>query len=347
MTIMLFLGKTYQKEDFLRRVGRIEQIAGVRPSRLLSGKSDGIKIWDVTTGSGLEFSVMENKCLDLLSLKYRGINLCFLSKPGAVSPEYFNVHGMEFGRYFHGGLYTCGLGNIGESCVDGETEYNWHGRISQTPAENFSAFSGWNGDEYQITLFGEMHEAAHSHENLVLKRTISTKLGENSLVIQDTVENRGFQKEAVMMLYHMNFGFPLVDEDSRVLFSRGKAEVFADYSRLGESGSRISGKPIDGGQCDTYFFKPDGDGNACAALMNDRLGLGVSLQYSANSFPYLVEWRNLVSGDYSIALEPCTQYPLNRLNEKARENMIFLEAQEARGFQLQITVLDGTEPTAV
>lgn len=66
------LGGEIEKADLLRKIGRIEQIAGARPVKLAFGKAEGIKAWEIYNGSGLEFCVMESKCLDLLYAKYRG-----------------------------------------------------------------------------------------------------------------------------------------------------------------------------------------------------------------------------------------------------------------------------------
>ena len=50
-----------EKADLLRKIGRIEQIAGARPVKLASGKAEGIKAWEIYNGSGLEFCVMESQ----------------------------------------------------------------------------------------------------------------------------------------------------------------------------------------------------------------------------------------------------------------------------------------------
>ena len=344
MGLIKLLWEDTVKEQLLRKLGRIEQLAGARPIQLRAGKSEGVKAWEVYTGSGLEFCVMEDKCLDLLFMKYKGVNLSFLAKPGPVAPSYFNVHGMEFGRYFHGGmLYTCGLGNIGESCVEGETEYNWHGRISQTPAENFKVQKEWRGERYIISLSVEMHEAAHSHEHLVLKRKISTHLGAKKLWIHDTVENLGFTREAIMLLYHMNFGYPLLNKNSRILTPLSEVELYANATGTTADSFWHSGNPVDGGLCDTFFHRlaVDKDKFTSVALINDSLSLGVYLRYSIVEFPMLVEWRNLVSGDYSVALEPCTQYPLNRLSEKAKKDMVFLNPLKSRKYRIEMGILEG------
>ena len=76
-------------------------------------KADPIACRKIRRGQGMgglyrfwiRICVMEDKCLDLLFMKYKGVNLSFLAKPGPVAPSYFNVHGMEFGRYFMVGCY--------------------------------------------------------------------------------------------------------------------------------------------------------------------------------------------------------------------------------------------------
>jgi len=44
-----------------------------------------LKAFDVTTGGDLEFTVLEEKCLDIFTMKYKGINLNYVSKPRLVS----------------------------------------------------------------------------------------------------------------------------------------------------------------------------------------------------------------------------------------------------------------------
>ena len=65
------LGKTYSKKDLFRYAGNINQIAGITESRLIDRKSDGVKIYRVKTGSGLEYTVLPSKCMDIAELSYK------------------------------------------------------------------------------------------------------------------------------------------------------------------------------------------------------------------------------------------------------------------------------------
>ena len=181
------------------------------------------------------------------------------------------------------------------------------------------------------------------HEHLVLKRKISTHLGAKKLWIHDTVENLGFTREAIMLLYHMNFGYPLLNKNSRILTPLSEVELYANATGTTADSFWHSGNPVDGGLCDTFFHRlaVDKDKFTSVALINDSLSLGVYLRYSIVEFPMLVEWRNLVSGDYSVALEPCTQYPLNRLSEKAKKDMVFLNPLKSRKYRIEMGILEG------
>ena len=59
---------------------------------------------------------------------------------------------------------------------------------------------------------GVVEETIIYGEFLRLTRTITSRLGSNVLEIDDTVENLAFQPAPLMLMYHCNFGFPLLDE---------------------------------------------------------------------------------------------------------------------------------------
>lgn len=94
-----------------------------------------------------------------------------------------------------------------------------------------------------------------------------------------------------------------------------------NYTKSDEQAFRHITDPVDGSSCDTYFHRPatDASGYTSVAIINDDLRLGVYLRYLRKDFPFMVEWKNMVSGDYALALEPCTQYPLNRMSKEAQK----------------------------
>ena len=100
--------------ELLKQLGNIGQIAGIRESRLLRGRGEGIAIAEFYNAAGLRFTVVPDRCMDLFDLSYKGVNLGFQSKNGLTSPQAFCPSDGEFSEQWPGGmLVTCGLGNVG------------------------------------------------------------------------------------------------------------------------------------------------------------------------------------------------------------------------------------------
>lgn len=54
-------------------------------------------------------------------------------------------------------------------------------------------------------------------ENLVLERRIQGEVGTDTVRIHDTVRNLGFYPTPHLLLYHVNLGWPAVDETTRLV----------------------------------------------------------------------------------------------------------------------------------
>ncbi len=68
-------------------IGHPHQLYGAVPYQYAQGKAKGVKAIAVKNGAGLEVNILEDRCLDISHLSYKGINLSYLSKCGIVGPE--------------------------------------------------------------------------------------------------------------------------------------------------------------------------------------------------------------------------------------------------------------------
>ncbi len=156
--------------------------------------------------------------MDICAAKYRGASLSWEATPGPVHPAHFEREGLGWLRTFHGGLLAgCGLTSAGAPCVDEGQALGLHGRLNHIPAAGVWADGAWRGDEYEMWVRGHMRQTVVFGENLTLTRRIWAHLGESRLFIRDVVANEGFGTTPHMMLYHCNFGFPLLDEGTELL----------------------------------------------------------------------------------------------------------------------------------
>ena len=213
-------GRDYTKAELLRLVGDMSQLAAVRRAELTEGNERGAGLIEVSNASGLSFSVLPGRALDIAAATYQGRSLCFRSATGDVGPAFFEPAGYGWMRSFFGGLLiSCGLTFVGHPETDPEEEgeeLGLHGRLSAIPARDVSAGGSWQGDQYRLRIAGTMREAVALGTTLELRREITTTLGERRISIHDRVENLGGLRSPLMLLYHTNPGFPLLDEGTPV-----------------------------------------------------------------------------------------------------------------------------------
>lgn len=298
----------------LKKLGNIDQIAGIRESVLLRGRGEGTKIAEVYNASGLRFSVMPDRCMDIYDLSFKGINISFHSKNGIVSPLSFSPSVDEFPEQWPGGmLCTCGLSNVNlHNVMDGET-HPTHGRISSVPASNFGTESFWDGDEYKLRVSGEMHETVMFGRHFSLKRTIETGLSEPSVTITDVITNMGAYQEPYMLLYHMNFGSPFLSPDTECIIREGKVNPLC----VGSVDNVHVEEPDDAYEAQKFLIT-DFPKMGHAELINRKIGMKAELIFTTDNLPNMVEWKHLKSHDYCLALEPTNTWAMNR--KQAMEN---------------------------
>jgi hypothetical protein len=188
-------------------------------------------------------------------------------------------------------------------------------------------------------------------ENLVLTRRIEAELGGVTISVDDRVENRGFRRTPHMLLYHYNFGYPLLDEGAELLVpSRAIVHAVHRDLRAQGVGYRIQGPPR--ADFSEQVYEHDvvagPEGMASAALINPALGngLGIRLDYDRAALPCLIEWQCLQSGLYVLGIEPSTNHVPGRKFAEERGELIFLEHGETRRYRTQLTVLDGAAALA-
>ena len=331
------------KKTLLRRVGSMEQLAYIRPVKYLEGRAGGLRAFDVQNGP-LEFQVLADKAMDVGQMRFKGVNFTFLSKPGLQGRNPYDTRGQEAQRSIMGGLFfTAGLENICAPCVVDGKEYPMHGRIRTTPAVHLSSRAGWEGEDYVLRLSGESREAELFGENMLLRRTIETRYGSPSITITDEIENQSFRPEPLLLLYHINIGYPLLDEGTELLLPTRSVAPRDETSAGHETRWNVMDAPKDNEPEYVFIHEPAPapDGTVTAAVINEKLGLGLKLTYSAASLPRFMEWKSTASGDYVLGLEPANASVFGRPRHGAEDRT--LAPFEKESTKLTFTVLDGAD----
>ncbi len=339
-------GKEWSRQELLKRVGDISQIAGAKDYILNSGNERGVHAIDVRTGSGFNFTVTPDRGMDITYAEYNGQPLCWRSATGDVHPAFYEPEGLGWLRSFYGGLVTtCGMTYAGAPCSDEGKELGLHGRISNTPAKNVCIDDEWRGDNYTIRIHGKVRESAVFGENIQLTRKIWTNLGESRFFIHDIVENLGFEPTPHMYLYHINGGFPAVDEDSLLISTSKSATPRDEEAKIGEDRYYVFERPTKGFKEKVYYhdMAVDKDGYAYSALVNKAFnngqGFGFYVKYLKSQLPRFIEWKMNGEGTYVVGMEPANCLVEGRDKERQRGTLQFLQPGERREYIIEIGVL--------
>jgi hypothetical protein len=337
-------GRAFTREEIAARVGDLSQVGGVRMMSLANGQENGVRAADVRSGSGLRFQITLDRGMDISLADFRGIPLAWRSPVGDVHPAFYDPHGPGWLRSFPGGLMTgCGLTYLGAPCVDEGEPLGLHGRLSHLPARDVQSRTEWVGDECKFIVEGTMEEYHPFREHLTLRRTIEATLGESTIVIRDSVTNEGSASTPLMMLYHVNIGWPVVDQGTRLCLRSRKSIPRDAIAAPGLEGSLVFETPHPGYSEQVFYHDliADADGHASVLLRNDALDLGVFVHYRQEELPKFIEWKMMGSGTYVVGLEPANCLVGGRAAERAAGTLQFLQPGEEKHFALQIGVLDG------
>lgn len=342
--LLNIFGEDLSAFELKKRIGDISQIAGIRRCTLNEGRATGMDVFDVKTGSGLCYTVLPGRALDIADVSYKGIPLSFLSKTGIVSSQFYDADEKGFSRNFFGGLLTtCGLMNAGPACELNGEHFVQHGRISNTPAYQVGYNGSWHDDEYIMTLSGVTRESKLFGENLTLKRTITSKLGESIIFIDDVITNEGFEDTPIMLLYHMNLGYPIVSENSIVITPSLKVIPRDEDAKMGIDNWDKMQAPTHGYHEQVFFHElaSDKDGNSTYGIVNEKLNLGVYFKINKHQLTCFTQWKMMGEQDYTIGLEAGLNIPEGRDQAYKNRHLKVLKPGESHEVRIEFGVLEG------
>lgn len=296
------------------RISNFQQIASLRRYTLTEGRERGLDVIDCDNGN-IRFLLNVSKALDIMQLYHRGQNISFLSKNA------FSVRETDFSSRFEGGmLYTCGVDS-----VDGREGFAVHGSVHNMPAEITRAECNEDG----ITVEAIIRNTALFGRNMTLYRKIYSKLGTGTVRVEDKLKNEAFTKENYCILYHVNLGYPMLDEGCTIEGDIVSAEPRTALAKENFADRFIITSPEAGREENCYFLK-----FKCGiiSLNNIKLGKSFTLEFSKDTLPCFIEWKSMASGDYALGLEPST----TELDDKFAYST--LDPGEAVDFSISLTV---------
>ncbi len=313
---------------------------------LSAGSRRGVEVVEVNNGR-LRFTVVPTRGMGIWRASLGQLQLGWQSPvKGPVHPSLVRLSdpsGIGWLDGFDELLVRCGLESNGapEFNQQGALVYGLHGKIANIPAHRVEV--SIDGDTGEIAVRGVVDEARLFGNNLRLESTITTRVDEPSLTITDVITNISAEENDLELLYHVNFGVPLLDPGSKVVLPVRKLAPRDVVAKGDLPQWDTYGPPTPGLAEVAYFFElcADEAGNTEAVLHNEAGNQGVAMRHNTGQLPYMVLWKNTQAEQdgYVTGLEPAINFPNRKSFEKQHGRVAQLKPGEQRTFELTLEAL--------
>lgn len=337
------------KQAWHNKISNHAQLGGIETSVIDNGAGRGIRIAWVNTGTGLRYKVVIDRAMDIADAFYNQHSLAWLSHLGNTPPQPFSDKGINWIRTFGGGLVvTCGLSHVGGPETDEFAERGLHGQISNIPAEIESIIQpdpllG----KMEMSITGIIRQSQPLGIQLELRRTISATLGKASIRIHDEVINKGNTDAPHMLLYHCNFGWPLIDEGTEIYWKGtwkprdgNRNEIFREGNDFHKCPAPLDNHQGGGEEAAFIDIPADSSGYCHCGINNAKIGVSITLRFKKKQLPWLTNWQHFGKGEYVIGLEPGTNPPIGQAKARKQHELIQLAPGESKKYELEIEVLN-------
>lgn len=335
-------------DGWKNKVANVHQIGGIETAILDNGTARGMRIAWMNTGAGLRLKVLLDRCMDISEAFYNEHSLTWISQNGLSSINNIDTNNHNaWLTYFGGGLVTtCGLNHVGITESDATETRPLNGTIHAQPAEIISIVQPSLIDQqFDMKIVGIIKECTPFGTQLILKRTIKATLGIAKFSICDEVLNIGNIDAPHMLLYHCNFGWPLVDIGTE-LFWDGKLKsrgTKSDDNVFNNSDYTIVKAPISNanGEAEACAFidtAANQEGECSCGLINKLIGLKLTMRFNKTELPWLTNWQHFENNDYVVGLEPGTNPPIGQTKASASNTLRTIAPGQSEKYSLHFSV---------
>ena len=167
--------------------------------------------------------------------------------------------------------------------------------------------------------------------------------GAKSFTLHDVLTNRGDYPHDYQIIYHSNFGTPILEKDARFIAPLKSVSPFNDYAKSGLKAWNIYDAPTK--DFDEMVFnlvpKADSSGKTLAAVINSKGDKGASIEFDTHQLPLLTMWKNTdtLKQGYVTGIEPGTNYAYPVTIEKEQGRVKQLAPGQSTTFELTYTLL--------
>ncbi|MEH0884982.1 aldose 1-epimerase family protein [Enterobacter sp. UNJFSC 003] len=317
---------------------------------LHGGKQEGSKIIVITSKDGLTIAVSPTRGMNLLHVEGFGTKMGWSSPvKEVVNPAYINLesrNGLGWLEGFNEMMVRCGYEWTGHPITADGQLYTLHGKAGNTPASQVEVEIA-DTAPYEIRIRGLIKESTFKKADLQTMTELRYVPGSNQFSLHDVLTNRADYPHDYQIIYHSNFGAPLLEEGARFLAPAASISPFNDYAKAGlDTWQTYAGPTRDFDEM-VFNIKPlaDNSHKTLAAVINKAGDKGASIQFDTRQLPVLTLWKNTdtLKQGYVTGIEPGTSYAYPVTIEREQKRVKQLQPGDSTQFDLTYTLLSNRE----
>jgi hypothetical protein len=320
---------------------------------LHGGRQEGVQVIEVDNGA-MTFTIVPTRGFEVWKAEVGKLRLGWDSPvKEIIHPSYIRLTdngGSGWVAGFGGLMVRGGLASFGSPVQDGNEQLTLHGHVDYLPASHVSV--RYEAAPVPRLVFrGVVNETQSFAPQLRLTSEISTVIGKPEMVFDDQVTNLSDAPQEIQLLYHTNFGTPLLGAGAEFVAPVSRVAPMNAASAGGLANwNRYSGPHASGYAAQVFNMQLYGDagGQTQAMLKSPDGGNGVLMRFDTKGLPYMSLWKNEVTAKagYVTGLEPGTGFPNPRPVERAAGRVPKLRGGESYRVHLAITALTGKAEVA-
>lgn len=299
---------------------------------------------------GLTIRLSPTRGLGILSVEGDGIRLGWNSPvKEVVNPQYINLEsrgGNGWLEGFNEMLVRCGFEWTGHAVQADGMLYTLHGRAQNTPvAKLFVDIE--DKAPYTITVSGLIQEKAFKKSNLETWVRLSYVPGSKEFTVHDTVTNKGDYPKDYQIIYHSNFGTPILERGAKFVAPVKEISPFNDYAIKGLKNWQTYLGPTRNFDEMVFNIYPyaDAKGQTQVMLANKVGNKGVGISFNTRELPVLTLWKNTdtFNQGYVTGIEPGTSFAYPVTIEREQKRVRQLPPGKSANFTLKYSLLSSKE----
>lgn len=321
----------------------------VTKKTLHGGKQEGSTLITVGT-KDLQVTLIPTRGMDIFEIKSGDVRYGWTSPVDEiVNPAFMTLdmrNGLGWLDGFNEMMVRCGYEWTGHPGRESDRLMSLHGRAGNTPASKV-VVSIDDAPPHSIHVKGLLKENTFKFSALETWTELSVTPGVKAVKIHDELTNNSDYERNYQIIYHSNFGSPILEEGAKFEAAVKEISPFNDYAKKGLKDWQTYLGPTKGYDEMVFNLVPysDKDGHTTAMIHNKAADRGIAIRFDTKQLPVLTLWKNTdtLKQGYVSGIEPGTSYAYPRQIERKQGRVKTLAADGRQSFDLEYRVLTTSE----